>query len=116
MRSIIMKSIQAFREENDEYLPCEDGMHALSILEKKSIDLFIVDWNIPGISGLDLIKRIREKEEYKKTPVVMITSEASSKNKAIAQEAGVTSYIVKPVKGSELWNKISPIFDLYNNP
>lgn len=85
-----------------------DGAEALEIARKEDIDLFLIDWNMPKLDGLELLKEIRKTEKYAKTPVIMITSEAAAYNIMDAVDAGVTNYIVKPVKAHILWAKIKP--------
>ncbi len=83
-----------------------DGKAALGLATANRIDLFIVDWNMPELSGLDFTKAIRAMDSYKSTPLVMVTSEAAKYNVLEAIEAGVTNYIVKPIKGAMLVDKI----------
>ena len=61
---------------------------------------------MPGLNGLDFTKAIRTIDKYKDTPIIMVTSEAAKYNVVEAIEAGVTNYIIKPIKGDILWSKI----------
>jgi len=83
-----------------------DGKSALGLATANRIDLFIVDWNMPELNGLDFTKAIRSMDSYRSTPLVMVTSEAAKYNVLEAIEAGVTNYIVKPIKGPMLVDKI----------
>lgn len=85
----------------------DNGITAIEIAEKESIELFLVDWNMPELNGLDFVKRIRGMAKYADTPIIMVTSEAAKYNVMEAIEAGATNYIVKPIHGDVLWNKIS---------
>ena len=85
----------------------DNGSTALEIAEKEDIGLFLVDWNMPGINGLEFVKKIRSMSNYACTPIIMVTSEAAKYNVMEAIEAGATNYIVKPIHGDVLWNKIS---------
>jgi two-component system chemotaxis response regulator CheY len=69
-----------------------------------------VDWNIPGLNGLEFVNKIRSVDKYKDTPILMISSEAADYSVKEAIAAGATSYIVKPIKNDLLWKKISPYF------
>lgn len=91
----------------DDLLEARDGDFALITAKRENIDLFLVDWNMPGLNGLDFVKKIRAMQKYVNTPFIMITSEAAKYNVMEAIEAGVTNYIVKPVKDNVLWEKIS---------
>jgi two-component system, chemotaxis family, chemotaxis protein CheY len=84
----------------------EDGRVALELSAARHIDLFLVDWNMPKLNGLEFVRTIRAVESYKDTPIIMITSEAARYNVVEAIQAGVTNYVVKPVKGNALFEKI----------
>lgn len=84
-----------------------DGKEALRIAATKSIGLFLVDWNMPELNGLDFVKAIRAMDTYKNVPIIMITSEAAKYNVMEAIEAGVTNYVVKPIKAAVLKEKLS---------
>jgi len=72
---------------------------------------FIVsDWNMPGLTGLDLLKNIRSDERFKTLPFLMITAEAEQANVIIAVKAGVSNFIVKPFSIVTLKEKIDKIF------
>jgi two-component system chemotaxis response regulator CheY len=109
--SVVMRNIHKnmLREHNisdDCLLEARDGDFALVKARQEKIDIFIVDWNMPGLNGLDLVKSLRRMDQYKETPIVMVTSEAAKYNVMEAINAGVTNYIVKPVKTEILWEKI----------
>lgn len=88
-------------------LEAEDGQAALKIASAKPIKLFLVDWNMPKLDGFHLVKTLRAMPQYAKTPIIMITSEAAKYNVVEAIGAGVTNYVVKPIKGDVLWQKLS---------
>lgn len=90
----------------DSFLEAEDGEAALKLARSVPIDLFLVDWNMPKLDGLAFTKIIRAMDQYRDTPLVMITSEAARYNVLEAVEAGVSNYIVKPIKADVLWSKL----------
>ena len=69
------------------------------------VDLVLLDWNMPRLSGLSLLERIRQSESYAKLPVVMITAEANLEHVQAAMQAGVTDYVVKPFSPDTLYKK-----------
>ena len=87
-----------------------DGNTALLKLQKKKYDLVISDWNMQPVSGLDLLRNMRETDSLKKTPFIMVTAESKTENVVTAKEAGVDNYIVKPFTASTLKSKMSSIF------
>ena len=89
-----------------DIIEAEDGRVALELSATKHIDLFLVDWNMPKLNGLEFVRAVRAVESYKATPIIMITSEAARYMVVEAVQAGVTNYVVKPVKGNALFEKI----------
>jgi two-component system chemotaxis response regulator CheY len=87
-------------------IEAEDGLKALAILEKESIDLILADWIMPEMNGLDMLKEIRQREKTKNIPVIMLTAMANEEDVVKAIKAGVTSYIVKPFTIQSLEEKI----------
>lgn len=85
----------------------EDGQQALVAAMTQQVDLFLVDWNMPKLDGFQFVKKVRALPQYAKTPIIMITSEAAKYNVVEAIQAGVTNYVVKPIKGDVLWQKLS---------
>jgi two-component system, chemotaxis family, chemotaxis protein CheY len=73
-----------------------DGMDALEKLPTKRFDLVITDLNMPNMDGFELIKTLRENEEYRDLPVIILTSLADEANKETGVRLGVSSYVVKP--------------------
>ena len=111
MRNIHKNTLLEHGVTEAELLESRDGNFALITANKENIDLFLVDWNMPGLNGLELIKKIRALDKYKSTPIIMVTSEAAKYNVMEAIEVGVTNYIVKPIKSEVLWEKISKYFE-----
>jgi two-component system chemotaxis response regulator CheY len=107
IRNIHKNVLKEKKISEDGIFEADNGAAALEIAEKENIDLFLVDWNMPGINGLDLVKKIRALQKYTETPIIMVTSEAAKYMVVEAIDAGVTNYIVKPIHGDVLWNKIS---------
>ncbi len=95
---------QGFSDE--DMFEADNGLTALEIAEKQEIGFFLVDWNMPGMNGLDFIKKIRSNPKYAQTPIVMVTSEAAKYNVMEAIDAGATNYVIKPIHGDVLWKKI----------
>jgi two-component system chemotaxis response regulator CheY len=89
----------------------ENGKEALKILKEQSIDLLLCDWNMPEMPGIDVLKAVRQDEELKNTPFVMVTAEAQKENILEAVKEGVSSYIVKPFTPETVEEKLSKIFN-----
>lgn len=110
MRRIHMNALREHNVDDADMLQAEDGAQALQMAHAEQIDLFLVDWNMPRLDGLQLVQTLRAMEEYRETPIIMITSEAAKYNVVEAVKAGVTNYLVKPVKANQIWEKIGKYF------
>lgn len=88
----------------------DDGSVAISKLRTAKYDFVITDWNMPNMSGLELVKAIRAEENLKATPILMVTAEALKENIIEAVKAGVNNYIVKPFTAEVMKEKIEKIF------
>jgi two-component system, chemotaxis family, chemotaxis protein CheY len=108
MRRIVRNILKQLSFNNvDE---AEDGDIALEKLKNGDYDFVITDWNMPNMTGLDLLKAIRSDTRLKDMPVLLITAEAEKENVVLAAQAGVNDYIVKPFTGDVLQQKINRIF------
>ncbi|KPK02675.1 MAG: hypothetical protein AMK71_01410 [Nitrospira bacterium SG8_35_4] len=92
----------------------EDGAQALSKLKGGDYGFIVSDWNMPNMDGLSMLKKIREDDELKEIPILMVTAEAEKEKVITAIQAGVNNYIVKPFTGEVLKEKIDKIFDKIN--
>ena len=93
-----------------------DGNEAIDLVQKayevnQSYDIVFLDWNMPTISGLEVLNYFRAKPEYVTTAFVMLTAESEQQNIMKAIKAGATSYIIKPVSPSDLSKKLGEIFE-----
>jgi len=92
-------------------LEADDGTTALEELKNNSIDLIISDWNMPKMTGLELLKTVRATEELKDIPFLMVTAEAQKQNVIDAVQAGVSNYVVKPFTAEAISEKLNKIFN-----
>jgi two-component system chemotaxis response regulator CheY len=88
----------------------DNGRLAMEELKKKKTDFVVCDWNMPVMTGLDLVKAIRADDELKSMPILMVTAEAKEENITKAVQAGLTNYIVKPFNAQTLQEKLNTIF------
>ena len=99
----------------DNITEAEDGAPAWEMLQQAHseglpFDFVVSDWNMPQMTGLDLLKNIRADERFNKLPFLMITAEAEQANVVIAVKAGVSNFIVKPFSIITMKEKIDKIF------
>lgn len=108
MRRIVKNLLKELGFNNvDE---ADDGKTALPKLQSGKFDFLITDWNMPEMSGLELLKTVRADDKLKGMPVLMVTAEAKREQIIAAAEAGVNGYVVKPFTASVLQEKIEKIF------
>ena len=107
MRKVIRNLLKQGGFEN--VVEAEDGAAALKILKSQQVDFIISDWNMPNMSGLELLKAVRADDDLKALPFLMVTAEALKDNVVAAVKAGVSNYIVKPFTAEVLNEKIEKI-------
>ena len=107
MRRIVRKILRDLDFQN--ILEAEDGSAALDILKTTKVDLIVSDWNMPRMTGLELLKEVRGNDSIKDTPFLMVTAEAQKENIVEAVKARVSNYIVKPFTAAILEEKLSKI-------
>ena len=110
MRRIHRNTLFEHGVAEKDVIEASDGAEALLVAQREVITLFLVDWNMPKLDGFQFVKAIRAIPRYTATPIIMITSEAAKYNVVEAVKAGVTSYVIKPIKGDALWEKIGKYF------
>ena len=89
----------------------DDGNTALPMLKNGDIDFLVTDWNMPGMTGIDLLKAVRADGKLAALPVLMVTAESNREQIIAAAQAGVNGYIVKPFAAVTLKEKIDKIFE-----
>lgn len=103
MRTILSRIL---RELGFEPIAAVDGVDALDKLGPNSVDLALVDWNMPNMNGLELVKNLRGSPTHYKTPIVMVTTESEVSRMVAAMEAGANEYVLKPFTKEVLEEKL----------
>jgi len=109
MRRIIKNLLRDLGFNNTE--EADDGNTGLPKLQSGNFDFLVTDWNMPGMTGIDLLRAVRADERLKTLPVLMVTAEAKKEQIVLAAQEGVNGYIVKPFTAQTLKEKIDKIFD-----
>ena len=89
----------------------DDGNTALPMLKAGGFQFVVTDWNMPGMTGIDLLKAIRAEPTMKALPVLMVTAESQREQILEAAKAGVNGYIIKPFTAQSLAEKLQKIFE-----
>ncbi len=108
MRRIVKNILKQLGFANVE--EAENGQEALQKLRADTYGFVVSDWNMPVMTGIDMLRAVRADEKLKTTPVLMVTAEAQQSNLIEAVQAGVSNYIVKPFTAETLHEKILKIF------
>jgi two-component system chemotaxis response regulator CheY len=109
MRRIIKNLLRDLGFSNT--VEADDGNTALPVLKKGDIDFLVTDWNMPGMTGIELLRTVRADPELSTMPILMVTAEAKREQIIEAAQAGVNGYIVKPFTAITLKEKIEKIFE-----
>lgn len=110
MRRIVISLLVEVGFKKDLISEADDGQTAIAFLEKNTVDFVVTDWNMPNVTGLDLLKHIRSTPSIDKLPVLMVTAEAKREQIVAAATAGVNNYVVKPFNKKTLEEKIAKVF------
>jgi len=109
MRRIIKNLLRDLGFTNTD--EADDGNTALPMLQTGKYDFLVTDWNMPGMTGIELLQNVRADDNLKTMPVLMVTAEAKRDQIVAAAQAGVNGYVVKPFTAAVLKEKIDKIFE-----
>ncbi len=109
MRRIIKNLLRDLGFNNTE--EADDGNTGWPMLQAGNFDFLVTDWNMPGMTGIDLLKKVRADEKLSSMPVLLVTAESKREQIVEAAQAGVNGYIVKPFTAITLKEKIEKIFE-----
>lgn len=109
MRRIVKNLLRDLGFTNTQ--EADDGTTALPLLKSGNFDFLVTDWNMPGMTGIELLRAIRADPQLASLPVLMVTAEASREQIVEAAKAGVNGYIIKPFTAATLQEKLDRIFE-----
>ena len=108
MRRIIKNILRQLGFSNVQ--EADDGTTGLEKLQAEPFDFVILDWNMPKMTGIELLRTMRADPSLRHIPVLMVTAEAQKENVVEAVQAGVNNYIVKPFTADTMKEKIERVF------
>jgi two-component system chemotaxis response regulator CheY len=109
MRRIVRNLLKQLGYENIE--EAEDGQQALTKLKSEKFHFIISDWNMPNMTGIELLKKVRADGDLKNLPFLMVTAESEKEKVIEAIKSGVNNYIVKPFTAEILKEKMDKILE-----
>lgn len=109
MRKMVSRGLRQAGLKVDETFEAGNGAEALKLLKEQTVDLIMLDWNMPVMNGLDFIKVARQAKL--KTPIVMLTTEGGDEQIAQAMAAGASGYLTKPFTPEKLKSKLDIVLD-----
>ncbi len=114
VRQFVRNTLQEAKISNIQ--TAADGNEAIDLIQKASeaqqpYDVVFLDWNMPTVSGIEVLNYFRAKPNYADTAFVMLTAESEQQNIMKAIKAGATSYIIKPVSPADLSKKLYEIHE-----
>ncbi len=107
MRKIVKNNLKGMGFNN--IIEAENGQKALEELKKESVGLIISDWNMPVMTGIELLKAVRGDAGLKSIPFIMVTAEGQKDNVMEAAKAGVSNYVVKPFTPDTFSEKLQKV-------
>jgi two-component system chemotaxis response regulator CheY len=107
-KSIRTEVAEILRRSGYGVIEAADGAEALALLRRESeINLVVLDVNMPGMNGLDVLERIYDEHGQRNLPVIMLTTEAERSMVERAKKAGAKGWLLKPIKTDLLLNSVS---------
>ena len=107
MRRIVINSLKRIGFE--DCIEAGDGAEALDAFDS-TVEFVITDWNMPNMGGLDLVRALRQRDDAKDVPILMVTTRSVREDIVQAAQAGVNNYVVKPFTPQVLKEKIDAVF------
>ena len=107
MRRIVVNQLK--QSGFSDVSEAEDGADALQKLKRDHFDLLLTDWNMPNMDGLQLIREVRQQEEFKSLPIVVVTTRNAKVDIITALKEGANNYVIKPFGPKTLKEKIAKV-------
>lgn len=106
-----IREMIAFALRTQSYQPicAQDGKDAIAAISEKIPDLILLDWMLPGMSGIDLVKRFRKEPNTREIPIIMLTAKGDETDRITGFDHGVDDYVVKPFSARELLARIKAV-------
>jgi len=112
MRRIVMKGLRHANLADFEFTEATDGADALAKFDPEQFDMCFVDWNMPNMTGIEFVRKIREEDANKEVKLVMVTSNKTMEFVTEAlDDAGANGFITKPFTPQDMRKKLGPLVE-----
>jgi two-component system cell cycle response regulator len=111
-KTIRLLLARLFRPFACELMEAANGEEGLAVATRENPDLIILDYNMPVMDGIAMLRKLREQAALKRTPVIMLTADSGLQSLAIVARLGVRDYVTKPFREEELLAKAGRIIPL----
>ena len=109
MRALIVSTLEAM--DDFDLVEAANGFEALRVLPREKVDLVITDINMPDINGLELVNFVRNNPNYKDTPLIIVSTEGSVRDREKGLALGANAYLVKPFQPEELQQLVARLLN-----
>ena len=111
-KTIRLLLVRLFRPFACELMEAANGEEGLAVASRENPDLIILDYNMPVMDGIAMLRKMREDPRLKRTPVIMLTADSGLQSLATVARLGVRDYVTKPFREEELLGKVGRIIPL----
>ena len=113
VRRVLSNTMKRFFVEPDwkelNLFEAEDGLEAIEVMKKNTIDIMLLDWNMPNMTGPEVVQVVRANKEWNKTRIIMATTEGSKASVLAMIKKGANGYMVKPFQEEAIFKTLHTI-------
>lgn len=111
MRKMVMRGLEETGLCEFEFVEAEDGVDGLKKFNPRATDIIFVDWNMPNMDGMDMVRKLRAQNAKREMPIVMVTTEKLTGKMEEALDGGVDTFISKPFTAENLKRRVGPLIE-----
>jgi len=111
IRNLIQRTLE---DKGYDVVVAEDGVQAMEIARSRTFNMVLTDINMPNMTGISLVSKLRRLETYKDTPIVMVTTEDKDFKKEKAKSLGANGWLQKPFTQERLLNVVKVMLEKYS--
>jgi len=113
VRRVLTNTVTRFFKKSEwkefNIYEAEDGVFAMEMMKNQKIDIMLLDWNMPNMTGEEVVSAVRANKEWNKTRIIMATTEGSKESVLKMIKKGANGYMVKPFQEEAIFNTLENI-------